>query len=539
MFLIDLYRYRKRSKRESKEDFLTSCLAEAMRRDDGVVDGLLHAFKREELIVPSKARSATGNYRVRTQVRRSLSGEHQTRRNRSSHLLFDLVVETRARKVWVIEAKVDAPPDLDQLRDYEDAWPNAAVSLLCPNHSLPHDHEDKKSQWFGFRPTTWQTVSRALTAHIASLKRQRDGALKAYLSAFLELLRHLNLMHHDFPASEAFKRNLKHRMRLAALDGAIRNTVERLTSAHIALPAPTDEHEDLRKSAIRWVQPHQGECGWLRQSARDGSELLGLGLRMEAREGVGDDLAMELLLRPSKALNRRLTQAHKQGDTAWLRRMYPWLEEDGWWKWHLSEPGSPGLSVAQTLRLAIKEARQVLKYEVPWGTSSTNLGPRVVGNGRYKRLFTDLDYDSKEVHDMLEETRAFEQQIYWFLSHVPYIVSQHGEMSESYSIDKHNSSRRSGSVKLKTLKRMDSTSKGQTKTITLKPVIVHDGDGFMGWSVATQPRRILAQLDLSQHPNIIHDASNEDRHRVGTRMRNCEQEDYLNLLGAILALLRA
>ena len=125
MYLRDLFRYRTTDNKVNREDFLSACLAELMRRDEAVCAAVLGAVGFKNL--PALT---AGGYAVRTQVGKA---DGNTMR------WCDILVELRGGRRLLMECKVGAPPDLDQIKRYRELWGTQDVALLTREGSRPSD----------------------------------------------------------------------------------------------------------------------------------------------------------------------------------------------------------------------------------------------------------------------------------------------------------------------------------------------------------------------------------------------------------------
>ena len=330
MFLKDLFRYRTRQSRESREDFLSACLAELMRRDEPACRAALKG-------VGLSAPSGLANRRIRTQVgRRSPKG---------SMRWCDIMVEAGSRRL-IIECKEGAnPPDHLQCHSYAELW-DAEVALLCPAATLPSLDDPL---WDGVQRGSWQ----GLWEELEIVKDEGDPTFRL---ALLDLMDDLKLggCPDRSPAQiratrSAWKRleGCRLPMRKAVLDLLPRGT--------LALQANSEEEEDASPTQPEWYEADPLEAYWGRTALRDGTGLLGLSLEARPLAGVGHaDLEWRLGVLPASRLRAPLARANREHRDLWE------LDSSGWWERVLGDTGGPNALFRSQLRSAIAEARLCL-----------------------------------------------------------------------------------------------------------------------------------------------------------------------------------
>ena len=178
MFLRDLFRYRTTAK-ENREDFLSACLAELMRRDPAACAAVLQAVG---LSPPPLDRGHT----VRTQV-----GRHHGKSMR----WCDIMVDFAHGPPFILECKVGDAPKVAQLKLYQQIWDTPHVALLAPEATVPPADDPA---WAGLARGSWQAVWEAIEGLAA------DPVHAEFRAALLDLMVHLEL--HGRPSCSAEER---------------------------------------------------------------------------------------------------------------------------------------------------------------------------------------------------------------------------------------------------------------------------------------------------------------------------------------------
>lgn len=334
MFLTDLFRYRTRDSRESREDFLSSCLAELMRRDPEACAAVLAAVG-----IPGPPLAGRA-YSVRTQVGRPHDGAMRW---------CDILVEVADHPPILLECKVGAVPDRAQVRLYSRLWDTPHVALLAPVDAI---RALEAKTWKDAPRGAWQAVWEAIEA------LPDAGAHTPFRAAVLDLMDHLELAGCPRRSADDLARAEGAWKVQAPLREPMRQAVlALLVKDHLPLPV---EEEDPRADGR--TQPVWGDGGplnayWERYAARDGSYLLGLGLEVQIRQGVGsDDIDWVLSVCPSPTLAPTLKA--KAGDVG------GWTEAWGWFSRVLGDTGGPETPFAEQLVRAVAEARLWLRQDV-------------------------------------------------------------------------------------------------------------------------------------------------------------------------------
>ena len=324
MFLRDLFRYRTSNKKENREDFLSACLAELMRRDRRACGAILEAVGFDNL-------PRLDRYNVRTQVgRRDTLGKMRW---------CDVMVEFPGdAKPRIIECKYgDNPPEREQLRLYSKLWNSPFVALLSPEHTLPASSDE---EWKGVPRGSWQQVWEA----VERLKRPKKHL--PYRLAVLDLMTHLDLEgcpNRSAKQMTAARDALTHQ---ETLRGPMRSAVLALLADG---PTPIDAEardEPTPENQTEWAETGPLDAYWERDTADDGTGLEGLGLEVRTREGVGAaDIDWFLSVSPDNQLREKILALSKN-EPGWYRT-------GDWWERSLGDTGGPGTPFEEQLNCAV------------------------------------------------------------------------------------------------------------------------------------------------------------------------------------------
>ncbi|HND31080.1 MAG TPA: hypothetical protein PLA94_13830 [Myxococcota bacterium] len=344
MFLKDLFRYRTTDSKESREDFLSSCLAELMRRDTECCRVVLQTVG---LLPPAGVASR----RIRTQVRLR-DGERLG--------IPDVVVET-AGWLGIIECKAGAAPDLDQIAKYRALRPNAAVAFLAPADAIGALDPDARAKVPGTKKQIGcSDVPKASWSDVVSALVELPTDQADFRDAFVDLAGELGYLARRSPSLADASASADAAGRLEVLRPAFRAAVRALLPEKI-IPEPAEP--DTEDSPLVWGEGTSFNTYWETDTAPKGLPLLGLGLEVEVREGVGhDELKWALAIYPSAKATKLLRAA--EGD---------WDETAGWWSLPLSDVGSPTDTLGDQLNAAVREARWWLRRDLKIETGTRKL----------------------------------------------------------------------------------------------------------------------------------------------------------------------
>lgn len=335
MFLKDLFRYRTTDSKENREDFLSSCLAELMRRDRPAFVAVMQAVG---FTVPA----TVDRYTVRTQV---------SRVNQTGTMYWcDVLVELPGAAPFVIECKVDDTPKLSQIKRYQTLWKTQNVALLAPERSLP-----KSKSWNGIPRGSWQAVWEAL----ASAPKAAKGG--NFRRAIMDLMTHDNFQLEGCPnqsigqirtAKEAWHKQepLRDPLRQAVL--------ALLKSSAVAPEEPTATiGKPAGRTEARWGEGTPFNAHWSRDADAGGLGLRGLGLEARVQEGVGDaTLDWFLWVRPATSTVPKIKAAAK-GNVGWT-------QDGDEWERPLGDTGGPDTPFSEQLSRAVSEGRRWLQRDL-------------------------------------------------------------------------------------------------------------------------------------------------------------------------------
>lgn len=379
MYLKDLFRYRTTNAKENREDFLSACLAELMRRDASVCKATLQAVGFKD--VPDLA---SGDYTVRTQVGHADGAKMR---------FCDILVKLRKGPPWIIECKVDAHPDPAQIKRYRRLWRTEHVALLAPDWAIPST-----------RP--WSTVPRGswqgLWAAIAKLsKPEPEGS---FHDAFLDLMSHLGLESRRHLSALEIADAHKAWHRQAPLRAAMREAVLALLPQGLIPVHEADGAQDGYDGA-RWRVSRPLNCFWTRDRLGDGVPLRGLGLEARLMEGVGSEGALEwvLWIRPTTAGTASLKRAQKEDPT--------WSQDGDEWEHPLGDTGGPDTPFDEQRRKAVVEARQWLRRGLDVSVGAVALTP------------SDILLTGNQAAGDAKQAEAFEDTLLAWGSHLSELVA--------------------------------------------------------------------------------------------------------------------
>lgn len=359
MFLKDLFRYRTTDSKESREDFLSSCLAELMRRDTECCRAVLQTVG---LAPPADVASR----RIRTQVRLR-DGERLG--------IPDIIVET-VGWIGIIECKAGAPPDLGQIARYLALRPEAAVAFLAPGEAIGALDPDARAKVPGTKKQiAWGDVPKASWGDVVSAVVDLPTDQADFRDAFVDLAGELGYLARRSPTLADAAAVTAAARRLEVLRPAFRAAVLALLPDK-TIPGRTEPDAD--DSPLAWGEGTSFNTYWEADKAPKGPPLLGLGLEVEVREGVGhDELTWALAIYPSPKAMKLLRAG--DGD---------WDEGTDWWSLPLSDVGSPTDTLGDQLKAAVKEARWWLRHDLKIETGTRKL--TVLPDGIVESLVDDV-----------------------------------------------------------------------------------------------------------------------------------------------------
>lgn len=335
MFLKDLFRYRTTDSKENREDFLSACLAELMRRDRPAFVAVMEAVG---FVVPA----TVDRYTVRTQVGRP---------NQNGTMYWcDVLVEWQGAAPFIIECKVDDTPNLRQVKRYQTLWKTENVALLAPDWSLP-----TSKTWNGIRRGSWQSVWEGLAS---APKAPKGGNFRR---AVMDLMSHDNFQLEGCPnrsvpqirtANEAWHKQ-------EPLREPMRRAVLALLKPHTVAPgeSPDSLGKPPGRTEARWGEGTPFNAHWSRDADAGGLGLRGLGLEARVQEGVGDaTLDWFLRARPATSTLPKIKAAAK--------RNLGWTQDGDEWERPLGDTGGPDTPFNEQLRRAVSEGRRWLQRDL-------------------------------------------------------------------------------------------------------------------------------------------------------------------------------
>lgn len=314
MLLRDLYRHRP-GKHDSREAWLTACLAEVLDHDRGLLAATLDAL----------GLSLTGRITV----------EHQRRIGRGQ--IADLVIEGDDAQV-IIECKDRDAVRPDQLHGYADSNPGATVVLVAGELKLR-----------GAPPGPWKTLSWQRIHDLSAAAV--DGELQRWLRlAFREVLEWAG----QAPVPEVTPAHvdsmLAHGHRRAERAAELRAAVAALQPGSLRAGDGAWEEEDL--------------CAWWNVArSRGGNAVRGLGLNAEPTARGSLDWSLDL--RPA---------SRTPGQAALDACAFEPASGEGWRRRHLFRGRQSGVWEEEVAG-AVEESRKVLRaLGIPTGRTRVPAG---------------------------------------------------------------------------------------------------------------------------------------------------------------------
>lgn len=332
MFLVDLYRYRSRN-REHREDYLSTCLAELMRRDQAACRAVLRAAG---LAAPKRLTPRV----VHTQVR--YAGERVDRPD------VRLVAGSGAETYRVLfECKVEAVPDRNQIGRYAALEPH--VALIAPEDAIA---SLDPTVWAGVHRVSWQRIGQELDAESA---RVDDADVPPIRREFVALLEHFGqrgLI--DVSPSDIRGAVAAHR-RAGDLRVLIRDAVRQLLPDGITYAEPGGPDAGGDRVAA-WIEDGLEVC-WESGTAPLASvPLEGLGIGAHVGVGAGDPVLEWALWTYPTSKERRARQKLIQ-DGGWEQGEYDW------WRMAIDDPGDPEAPLREQLERVVALSRDWLRTD--------------------------------------------------------------------------------------------------------------------------------------------------------------------------------
>jgi hypothetical protein len=331
MFLRDLFRYRTTNTKENREDFLSSCLAELMRRDCEICNAILNTLQ-----LPT----VHSHYWVQTQVGRiDTAGVAR---------YCDILIGDSNNSPRIIECKIDAPTDYEQIQRYQKLWHTKHVALLACKKSLP-----KSAEWASIPQASWQQIWENLhTLHL-------EGVGDLFRTAVLDLMEYLDLQGCiNLKVSQVLSARAAWLRQLSLQDDLKQAVLAILPKGEVDVKDISNE--ETKASVAYWQGEHQRESlmdvFWLRESVQN-NKLYGLGLTARVQEGVGEPiLAWSIWVCVTQDVNRGL-DAISRKDSEWHRL------GDGWER-PLIDTGKPDVALVDQLTAVVNNARYWLSRDL-------------------------------------------------------------------------------------------------------------------------------------------------------------------------------
>ena len=309
MFLQRLYTCRMRDNLHQKENFLSTVLAELLG-DRQVLD-LAAAEMGVSLNV--------GPHTCQPQVR-----------HHDLSATFDIRINLPRSQVLIIECKLDASPDRDQIERYRRLLPDAKVVLIASQAAIDRL---PPATWSGVPCCTWQGLARRMIE--AEFSSDWSANLSREFILFLREHGHgplLPIKPEDMDAHARAQAAVSERWG-ATIQGAVASLLNRDLAQRI-----TDDC---------WYPDDIGAF-WQHDAVHSGFEVRGLGLEVKALHSS--------VLRWSVLLRR--TSKHPEKQTL---RDHEFEEiGDNWWRYGLFE-GATDAFLDEELGAAVKAARAALR----------------------------------------------------------------------------------------------------------------------------------------------------------------------------------
>ena len=377
MFLVNLFKYRTQHY-EHTEDFISSCLAELMRRDEDACRAVLRCFgfRPPRQLHPVQ---------VRTQVRFLLrDGETAI-----PDLCVSVGDPARPTK-YAIECKHKQSPNLDQIRRYSRIQASMKVALLATADHLSNLVDTPA--WAKVKMASWQDIWSAV--HDLDSDSASEMNLE-FRTAFTELLECFSLQGLGQPAAEYLQAACTYSKEQTEAQRILRKAVAAVLPPD--QPSVGDEHAFFDHPELpHWAWKHNDdlEDGWEADRSVKELGLYGLGLEVKRLEGVGStELEWVFRVKPvhrqARLLKRNSSENHR------------WQEyDDGWWRLPMADMGGPRATFAEQCARATEEARRWLRRDlglsVGVGTPSSSGGKFRSGDfaermWAYERAKTELE----------------------------------------------------------------------------------------------------------------------------------------------------
>lgn len=330
MFLAELYKYRTR-RTEHQEDYLSTCMAELMRRDQVACRAILEAL---QLSPPGNLADRV----VHTQFRYPGSKDRP-----------DIVIQIgRGPDVWraAIECKLKAWPNRSQVARYEALEPH--VSLLAPADKLALD-----DTWRGVPRGSWESIWGRLKRENAKLD---PADVPRFRADFMDLLKSFGLAGLPSPSPQEVREAIRAHRRFAGWHDLLQAAVTQLIEVHGLSIQPSEGQGGGKRQAV-WGSSSGLDVYWEADKPPvKGLPLEGLGLSAEVGQGAGAPvLEWKLWVYPSKSA-RKAHRALVSPDGAW---------DDGrWWALHLADSGDPEAPFQDHVRRVVAGARLWLEEDL-------------------------------------------------------------------------------------------------------------------------------------------------------------------------------
>lgn len=340
MFLTELYKYRTR-RNEQQEDYLSTCMAELMRRDQVACRVILE-------VLGLKPPSRLVDRSIHTQYRYPGCKDRP-----------DVVIQVgRGLDVWraAIEAKVKAAPDRSQVRRYEQLEPH--VALLAPEAKL-----GLGADWEGVPRGSWEAMWLRLAEENVRLD---PGSIPRFRQDFLDLLRGFGLAGLVRPTPDDVRAAVRAHGRFVGWHELLREGVRGLLANHEIVFRDSDDQRDGVREAV-WESNSGLDVYWESERApAKGLPLEGLGLSADVGHGAGAPiLEWKVWVYPTG----KARKAHKNlvGSNG------AWQDEGGWWSLHIADSGDPEAPFQDQVRRVVVAARGWLREDLGIDVPATDL----------------------------------------------------------------------------------------------------------------------------------------------------------------------